>query len=85
MSKIGEHYFEDIEICEEDWRGYSRISFGVMTAVLQFCVPFFVSLYVYVHIICALKDRTEAKLRGSVHLQKRKTIKATSRFVKMLT
>lgn len=67
------------EICREEWTGLSRIGFGVTTIVLQFCVPFLVSLYVYLYIIHSLKDRTKEKLRASVHLRKRKTIKAVSR------
>ena len=70
---------DDMDICEEDWRGFYRIFFGLMTVILQFCVPFIVSLYVYIHIIYSLKDRTKAKLRSSVHLQRRKNIKATNR------
>ena len=70
---------EGVEICREDWRGNYRISFGIMTVILQFCVPFVVSLYVYTYIIHSLRDRTKAKLAGSVHLQRRKNIKATNR------
>ena len=72
------------EICREEWTGLSRIGFGVTTIVLQFCVPFLVSLYVYLYIIHSLKDRTKEKLRASVHLRKRKTIKAVSRFVSII-
>ena len=67
------------EICREEWTGLSRIGFGVTSVLLQFCVPFLVSLYVYVYIIHSLKDRTKEKLRASVHLRKRKNIKAVSR------
>ena len=68
---------EGVEICREDWRGNYRISFGIMTVILQFCVPFVVSLYVYTYIIHSLRDRTKARLAGSVHLQRRKNIKGS--------
>ena len=70
---------EGTEICREDWQGLTRIGFGVTTVALQFCVPFLVSLYVYVYIIHSLKDRTKEKLKKSVHLRRRKIIKAVSR------
>lgn len=72
---------EGSEICREEWQGLTRIGFGVTTVALQFCVPFLVSLYVYVYIIHSLKDRTKEKLRKSVHLRRRKIIKAVSRLV----
>ena len=75
---------DEIEICQEVWKGFLRIFFGTTTILLQFCLPFAFSLYVYLHIINALKDRTKAKLRYSVHLQRRKNIKATHRLVYLL-
>ena len=75
---------DDGEVCKEEWKGLTRIGFGVTTVALQFCVPFLVSLYVYVYIIHSLKDRTKEKLKASVHLRKRKIIKAVSRFVSFI-
>ena len=63
---------EGMEMCTEDWKGHYRISFGFITIFTQFCLPFLCSLFVYIKILHALKDRTGTRLASSVHLARRR-------------
>ncbi|XP_075210480.1 short neuropeptide F receptor [Lycorma delicatula] len=75
-------------ICDENWPSESlRQVYGLLTAIMQFVLPFFIIAFCYVRVSLKLNDRARSK-PGSKNTRKeeadRERKRRTNRYIKML-